>query len=42
MRFVNLISDMIMPLVTVYIIFYGYRKKIDIVNGNRAEDNGTA
>lgn len=30
MRFVNLISDMIMPLVTVYIIFYGYRKKIDI------------
>lgn len=30
MRLVSLISDMMVPLVMVYIIFYGYNKKIDI------------
>lgn len=30
MRFIALISDMLIPLVFVYILFYGYAKKVDI------------
>lgn len=30
MRFIALISDMLIPIVFVYILFYGYAKKVDI------------
>lgn len=30
MRFIALISDMLIPIVFVYILFYGYTKKVDI------------
>lgn len=30
MRFITLISDMLIPIVFVYILFYGYAKNVDI------------